>query len=124
MQLIKINLFQAQPAEAAFAGGTEVFWFSILNPLISTWPIKASLSGDHQIRRIGMQRLRNDFFTHAGTIEVRGVDKIDSQFDSAPQNPNGLRPIGGLAPNSISCNAHRAESKAHNAKIASDQEFA
>src|ERR1700687_3970034 len=124
MQLIKINPFQAQAAQAAFAGGTQVFGLSIFNPLIRTWPIEASLSGDQQIHRIGMQRLSYDFFTHARTIGVRGVDEIDSQFDSAPQNPNGLRPIGGLAPNSISCDAHRAESKARNAKITSDQELA
>src|ERR1700686_1863658 len=71
-----------------------------------------------------MQRLSNNFFTHAGTIGVRGVDEIDSQLDSTTQNPNGLRPICGLAPNSISRDAHRAESKARNAKITSDQELA
>jgi hypothetical protein len=55
---------------------------------------------------------------------VRGVDEIDSQFDSAPQNPDGLSPICRLAPNSISRNSHRPESQARNPKIFSDQEFA
>src|ERR1700724_789127 len=124
MQLIKIYPFQAQAAQAAFAGGTQVFWLSILNPLIRTWPIKAPLRGDHQICRIGMQRLSYDFFTHAGTIGIRGVDEIDSQFDRAPQNPDGLSPIRRLAPNSISRDTHHAESQARNAKVVSDQEFA
>src|SRR6202023_1543989 len=124
MQLIKIYPFQAQAAQAAFAGGTQVFWLSILNPLIRTWPIKAPLRGDHQICRIGMQRLSYDFFTHAGTIGVRGVDEIDSQFDSAPQNADGHSPICRLPPNSISCDSHRAESQARNTKIISDQELA
>src|ERR1700724_1830197 len=124
MQLIKINPLQAQPAQAAFAGGCQVFRLSIFNPLVGTEPVKAALGGDHQPRRIGVQRLSYDFFTHAGTIGVRGVDEIDSQFDCAPQDPDGLSPIRRLAPNSISRDTHRAESQARNAKVVSDQEFA
>src|SRR3981189_1074918 len=124
MQLIQINPVQAQPAQAAFAGGSQVFWLSIFDPLVGTWPIKASLGGDHQIFRIRMQRLGYDFFSHARTIGVRRVDEIDSQFDSAPQNPDSLSPICRLAPNSIPRDSHRAESQARNAKIVSDQEFA
>src|SRR4029077_19775263 len=124
MQLIKINTVQAQPAQAAFAGGSQVFRLSVFNPLVGTWVVKAALSRDHQPFRIRVQRLSYDFFTHAGTIGVRGVDEIDSQFDSAPQNTDGLSPICRLAPNSISRDSHRAESQARNAKISSDQEFA
>src|SRR6202035_1109932 len=102
MQLIKINPIQAQPAQAAFAGGYQVFWLTIFNPLVGTWPHKAALGSDHQPCRIRVQRLSYDFFAHAGPIGVRGVDEIDSQFDSAPQNPNGLSLICRLAPNSIS----------------------
>src|SRR6202022_73863 len=117
MQLIKIDLVQAQPAQAAFAGGSQVFWLSIFNPLVGTWPHIAALSGDHQPSRIRVQRLSYDFFTHTGTIGVRGVDEIDSQFDSAPQNPDGLSPIRRLAPDSISRDSHRAEPQARNPKI-------
>jgi hypothetical protein len=71
-----------------------------------------------------VQRLSYDFFTHAGTIGVRGVDEIDPQFDSATQDPDGLSPTRRLSPNSISRDSQRAESQARNTKIASDQEFA
>src|SRR6266478_1892885 len=123
MQLIKINSVQAQPAQAPFTGGSQVFWFSIFNPLVGTWPHIAALGGDHQPCRIRVQRLSYDFFTHAGTIRVRGVDEIDSQFHSPPQNPDGLRAVGRLAPNSNSRDAHRAEPQARNPKIVSDEEF-
>src|SRR6202140_4561374 len=124
MQLIKIDSLQAQPAQAAFASGSQVCRLSIFNPLVGTWAVKAALGGDHQPRGIGVQRLSYDFFTHAGTIGVRGVDEIDSQFDCAPQDPDGLSPIRRLAPNSISRDTHRAESQARNAKVVSDHEFA
>src|SRR5258708_40235256 len=124
MQLIKINPVQAQAAQAAFAGGSQVFRLSIFNPPVGPWPHVAALGGDHQPFRIRMQRLRYDLFTHARTIGVRGIDEIDSQFDSAPQDPDALRPISSRAPNSISRPSHRAESQARNTKIVSDHEFA
>jgi hypothetical protein len=92
--------------------------------LVGAWPRVTAFGGDYQASRIGMQSFSDDFFTHARTIRVRSVDKIDSQFDSAPQNPNSLRPFCGLAPNSISRDSHRAESESGNTKIVSDQEFA
>src|ERR1700733_5646014 len=124
MQLIKINPIQPQPPQATLAGGLQVFWLSIFNPYVGTRPVKAALGGNHQPLCIWIQRLGYDFFAHSGTIGVRGVDQIDSQFDSAPQNPDGLSPICRLAPNSISRNSHRAESQARDPEIASDQEFA
>src|SRR4029077_2621726 len=124
MQLIKINLVHPQPAQAGFAGSSQVFWSSVFNPLVGTWPRITAFGGDYQACRIGMQRFSDDFFTHAGTIRIGGVDKIDSQFDSAPQNPNSLRPVCGLAPNSISGDSHRAESQSGNTKIVSDEELA
>src|ERR1700688_2244157 len=123
MQLIKIDALQPQSAQAAFARGSQVFWLSVFNPLVGTRPHKAALRGDHQSSRVRVQRLSDDFFANVWTVGVRGVDKTDSQFDGAPQHPDGLRPICGPAPNSFSGDSHRAESQARNAKIVSDQEF-
>src|SRR4029077_12600731 len=63
-------------------------------------------------------------FTHVRAIGVRGVDEIDSQFDSPPQDPDGLSAIRGLAPDSISRDSHCPESQPRNTQIISDQEFA
>src|ERR1700687_370968 len=124
MQLIKINPVQAQPPQAAFTGRSQVFGLSIFNPLVGTWPHIATLGGDHQPCRIRVQRLSYDLLTHAGTIGVRGVDEIDSQFDSAPQNPDCLSSVRMFAPNSTSRDSRRAEPQARSPKIVSDQEFA
>lgn len=124
MQLIEINPVQTQSAQAAFAGGPQVFWLSIFNPLVGTWPLIAPLGGDYQPCRIRAQRLSRDFLTQAGSIGVCGIDEIDSQFHRAPQNPDGLSPIPRVAPNSISGDSHCAESQAPNPKIISDLELA
>jgi hypothetical protein len=78
MQLVKINLVEAQPAQAVFAGGPQVLWLPVFNPLVGTWPDKTALGGDHQPCRIRVQCLGYDFFTHSRTIGIRGIDEIDS----------------------------------------------
>ena len=55
---------------------------------------------------IGVQSFGDDFFAHARAVGVRGVDEIDSQFDGTPQDTDGLGSICGLAPNSLSRDAH------------------
>ena len=124
MQLIEINAVQAQPSQAVFACRSQMLRPSVFDPLIRTWPIKAALGGNHQPSGIRVQRLSYDLFADARTIGVGSVDEVDSQFDSATQNPYGLAPICRLAPNSISSDSHRAESQARNSKVVPDQKFA
>jgi hypothetical protein len=54
MQLIKIDLVQAQAAQATFARGPQVFWPSVLNLLVGTRPREAALGSDDQVLRIRM----------------------------------------------------------------------
>src|SRR6202166_178839 len=124
MQLIKINSVKAQAAQAALAGGSQVPRLSVLYPFVGTRAVETALGGDYQACGIRIQRLRDNLFTHMRSIGVSGVDEVDSQFHSTPQNANGLGPICGLSPNSGSSDSHRAESQARNTEIASDQEFA
>src|ERR1700678_1063388 len=124
MQLIKVDLVEAQSAQAAFASGSQVFGLSVLNPFARTGSIEAAFGGDHQACRIRVKSLCDDLFTHSGTVGIGGVDEIYPQFDSPSQNPNGLRPVRGLTPNAFASDSHCAKSQARNAKIASQLEFA
>src|SRR6185436_8845980 len=124
MQLIKINALETQPPQATFAGGSQVFRPSIFDPLVGTRALEPSLGGDHQAGRIGVQGLGYDFFADARTVGVGGVDKIDPQFDGAPQDADGLISIGRLAPNSISREPHCSETQSRNTEIVSNHEFA
>jgi hypothetical protein len=71
-----------------------------------------------------VQSLGYDLFTHPRTIGIRGIYEIDTQFDSPPQDPDGLGTVSGLTPNSISGNPHCAESQARDTEIIPDQAFA
>jgi hypothetical protein len=124
MQLIKINPVETQPAQAALAGGSQVFRRPVLELLVGTGPTKAALGSNYQAYRIRVKRLRDDFFTHVRTVGVRRIDKVDSQFHGSPQNSDSLSSILRLAPNSFSRESHAPEPQARNLKIISDQEFA
>jgi hypothetical protein len=77
-----------------------------------------------QALRVGVQSLSDDLFTYAGAIGIRSVDEIDSQLDSAPDDPDGLSAIRRLAPNPLTRDPHCAESQASDGENISDQEFA
>jgi hypothetical protein len=124
MQLIQINPVQTQATQASFAGGSQVFRPSVFNPSVGTRSLETTLRRDYQVRRIGVQSLGYDLFTHPGTVGIRGIYEIDAQFDGPPQDPDGLGPVSGLAPNSISGNPHCAESQARDTEIVPDQAFA
>ena len=123
MQLIKIDALETQAPQAAFASGSQMLGLAIFHPPVGTWPLEAALCGDHKIRRIRMQSLSNNFLAHCRPIGIRSVDEIDSQFHSAPQHANTFRAIYRLAPNSISRDAHAAESQSRHAEIVSDAEL-
>src|SRR5262245_49366362 len=97
---------------------------SILNPLVWTRAVETSLCRDHQPGRIRVQRFSNNLFTHVGTVGVRGVNEIDSQFDRALQYTYRFGTIGWLTPDSVARDAHSAETKTIDTKIASDRELA
>src|SRR5580693_2431643 len=106
MQLVEIDPVQTQAAQTAFAGGLEMRRPSVFDPLVGTSPFEAALCGDHQAGRVWMQSFGDDLFTHVGAIGIRGVDKIDSQFDSAPHDADGLGPVCGFAPYALTSDTH------------------
>src|ERR1035441_755093 len=89
---------------------------SVFDPLVGTRTIEAALGGDHQACRIRMQRLGNDLFAHEGTVGIRSVDEIDSQFHSAPYHSYGLGPVRGFAPDSFTRDSHCAIPKPRDAR--------
>jgi hypothetical protein len=124
MQLIKIDPVQTQAAQASFAGGSQVLGVPVFYPSAGTQPVKARFGGNHQIPWIRVESLSDDFFAHARTIGIRGVNEIDPQFDSPPQDSDGFWPVCRLAPNAFSSDPHGAESQPRDPKILADEELA
>jgi hypothetical protein len=110
VQLIEVDPVEAQPAQAALAGESEVFRITIFNPLVGTSTQISALGGYHQACRIRVQSLGNDLFAHSRAIGVSRVYEIDTQFDCASQNTDSLITIRGLTPDSIARNSHCTKS--------------
>ena len=49
----------------------------------------ADLGDDHEVVRIGMQRLADDLVGDMGTVEVAGVDMVDPHLDGLAQHGQG-----------------------------------
>src|SRR5580698_2609818 len=93
IQLIQVNSAQSQPAQASFACGLQMLWISVFDPTVGTRPLEATLCSNHQVGRIGVQSLGYNLLTHIRPVRVCGIDEIDPQFDSSPQDPDSLGPI-------------------------------
>src|SRR5262249_52597699 len=123
VQLVKINAVQTQSAQTAFTGRSQVFRLSVFGPLIGSRTIETSFCCNHQVCRIRMQRLSDQFFTHLWTVGVCRVDEIDPEFNGPPQDPGGLCPIFGRTPNSRSSDPHCAVTQTSHWQIVCDPEL-
>ena len=68
MKLEKSNAIEFEAAKTSFAAFAQVFGPPVRLPLIRPGPLQASLGGDYDALRIGMQRLRNEPLRYEGTI--------------------------------------------------------
>ena len=57
MELKQIDLLQLEPNQASFARFSEVRWPTIHFPSVGAGTLKTCFGGDHQILRVGVQRL-------------------------------------------------------------------
>src|SRR5947207_6945686 len=71
-----------------------------------------------------MKRLANEFLAHIGSIRIRRIDEIDSEFNCAAQHGDCFGSVGWLAPNAGTGELHRTEAEAANPKIAANCEGA
>ena len=89
-----------------------------MNPLVRPYALPTAFSRDDQPVRIGVQRLRDQFFADIRTVRIRGIDEVDVQLHRAPQHANRTVVIFRWTPNTLSRNAHCAIA------YAIDREFA
>ena len=66
------------------------------------------------IRRPGgvrVQGLGQDLLGHVRPVRVGGVDQVHPELDGPPGDPDGQSTVGGLAPDALARQAHRAETE-------------
>jgi hypothetical protein len=97
---------------------------SVFNPLVRARPLEATLRGDDDAFRIGIQSLGNDSLADMGAVRIRRVNEIDPELDGASHDANSLTPIRGFAPDALAGEPHRTQSEPGHEEIVADQQFA
>lgn len=124
VQLEKIDAFEAEAAETAFAGGAQVLGTTVGDPFVGAGAVEAGFSGNQQIFGVRIQSFGDDFFADMRAVGIGGVDEINSQVDGAAKNLNGFGTIFGFAPNALSSKAHGSVTEAVDGDITANAEFA
>src|SRR5580700_58902 len=78
------------------------------NPRLILSPPRAYFRNDDKPFPIGMERPIDDLIRDVRTIEVAGVDVIDTLSDSFSQHSNGAFHIPRRSPYMWTCKLHRA----------------
>ena len=78
----------------------------------------AHLADECEVVRVGMERLADEFVGHVGSVELRGVDVVDAEFDGPAQHGDRLIVVAGRAEDSGSGELHRTETDAENREVA------
>jgi len=124
MQLIQVNAIDTEPLQTALKRLTQMRGSSIVSPHSRTAACPASLSPNHQIFRIGPQRLRNQFFINIGAVRIGGINEVHPELRKPFERPYGFRAVGRRTPDSTAGEAHGAKPEAIDLSIGSDAESA
>jgi hypothetical protein len=87
-------------------------------------PYEARFGRNDEIRRIRIQRLRNQSLRDFGPVRIRSVDDRDAELDGGFQDRNRLVVVGRLAPNAGPRDAHCAKAEPMHRKIAANRKGA
>src|SRR3989442_1263601 len=118
MELIEIDALQPQALQAAFQILFEFFGSAVGVPAAGAWSRYAAFAADDQAFRIGMQGFGDQDLAGMGAVAFGGVEEVDAELCRAPQHPERLCAVAGLAPDAaIVDDAHRAESDAIDAQL-------
>ena len=95
VELVDIDAFKAQPLETALQRLGQVFGACIVGPLAWSGALPSAFGGDHQISRIRIERLGDQFFRCAGPVGVGRINQVDAKLDGAAQRRERCGFVGG-----------------------------
>jgi hypothetical protein len=76
VQLVEVYALHLESAQAALARLAQVLGATVGNPS-TTRACIASLGGDYQLIRVGVERLGDQALGELGTVGVGGVDEVN-----------------------------------------------
>jgi hypothetical protein len=124
VELVDVDPLQPQAAQAPLASLVEVVRATVSVPLPGARSQEPALGRDHQVVRIGMERLGDQALAHLGPVRVRRVDEVDSQVDGASKDPLRGLGVGRIAPDPGAGDSHRPEAHPADLEVAAQRERA
>jgi hypothetical protein len=117
VQLPEIDAIELQSFQASVERLSQVLGPAVGDPLVRAGSLEAALRGDHQTRRVRMQRLGDQLFGYERPVGVRRVDEIHAELHGAPEHANRLVVIGWRSPHALAGDAHGAIAHATNRQV-------
>ena len=117
-QVHDVEALEAQRAQVLLGALPQLLGAQRGRPALVGQALAAELGGDHQIARVGVQRLGDQPVGDERAVEPGGVDEVDAQLHRAAQDAARALRIVGLAPDVLAGQAHGAVAEALHLEIA------
>jgi hypothetical protein len=101
MELVEVDAFEAQAAEAHLDALMKVGCAAAWSCFGWTLARDASLGGDDEVGWVGMEGLGDDVFGDEWAVRVGSVDEVDFQRDGSAEYVAHLLAVGGLSPSAF-----------------------
>src|SRR5215211_4094750 len=116
VQLVEVDAVYAQPPEASLAAFPQPLWPSVLETAVA-WP-EAALRRNHEIFRVGIQRLRDQFLADLRPVRVGRVDQVNPELEDPAEQLLRCVPILRRPRAPLTQNAKRPETEPANLEVA------
>ena len=121
VQLEQVDGVHAETAQAHLAFLTQIGREAENRPHVGPGAQESGLRRDDDAV-VRVQRFADQFLGDIRAVGVGGVDEVDAEFDGAAQDANAFVAVVGRTPDTLSGQAHGAESQAVHCEVAADAE--
>ena len=124
VQLVQLDALELEAAQAALTGGAQVLRPAVRRPPVGTGPLEPAFGGDHQLRRIRVEGLRDETLAHRRTVGIGRIDQGDAELERPPEHGDRLGVVARLAPDALTGEPHGAEAEPVDAALAAQEKAA
>ena len=121
MELINVNVIEAQTPQAALQRFSQMFGASVLWPLVGACTQKPPFGRDDQIFRRRVESFCDERLTHFWSVGVSGIYQIHAQFKGAAQNSDSFLLVRWRSPDAWACQAHGSEAETIDCQVSANR---